>query len=188
LEVNNVTNFNISNNLVLGRLSCNSLSRNISGKIVNNTIGGSLQYCEVLSFPSGYSKALQISNNILYTKVECDNRTGNNNYNTLDYQKFNNNIVRKGNYNVIDASNKVLTDMTTLFTFSGSNELQYTLSATSPAKGAGENGTDCGAFGGSEPYIIGGLPIGPVITDLQVPSTARQNETIQIKLKAKVQN
>ena len=188
LEISNVVNFNISNNLVLGRINCNSLSRSISGKIINNTIGGSLQYCEPLVFPSGYSKAVQISNNILYTKIECDNRSGINNYNTSDYQKFNNNIVRKGNYNVIDVSNKVITDMTTLFTFSGSNELQYTLSATSPAKGAGEGGIDCGAFGGTEPYIVGGSPIGPIIEDLQVPSTARQNEVIKIKLKAKVQN
>jgi hypothetical protein len=188
LEIQNVTNFNISNNLILGWVNCSSLSRNISGKIINNTIGGSLEYCEPLKFPSGYTKAIQVSNNILYTKIECDNRTGNNNYNTSDYQKFNNNVVRKGNYNVIDVSNKVITDMTTLFTLSGSNELQYQLSANSPAKGAGEGGTDCGVFGGTEPYIIGGLPVGPVITDLQMPSTARQNETIQIKLKAKVQN
>ena len=73
-------------------------------------------------------------------------------------------------------------------TASTSVDGQYILSVNSPAKGAGEGGTDCGAFGGLEPYLIGGSPIGPIIEDIQVPSTARQNETIQVKLKARVQN
>lgn len=182
-----ITNFTIANNIILGAIVFEYLTPTQTGRIYNNTVGLSLLFCD----PIGYREAIAsvtISNNVFLSPVTCDNRNANNNYQTSNFAKFNNNILRKGNYQSTDVSNKFLTDMTTIFANVGSSDAQYTLSANSPAKGAGENGIDCGAFGGSEPYIIGGLPIGPVITDLQVPSTARQNETIQIKLKAKVQN
>ena len=132
---------------------------------------------------------LTIRNNIFVSPEICGNVSSNTNYATSHFGKFNNNIVRKGNYQSNDASNKFLTDMGTLFTDLGiTPDAKYTLSATSPAKGAGEGGTDCGAFGGSEPYVLTGAPLGPIIQEIQVPSMARQNETIQIKLKAKVQN
>jgi hypothetical protein len=181
------SNFTIQNNLVQTAINIPFVGGAATGKIINNTVGFILTICDPLSY--GYTiNGIAISNNIFISPVTCDNRDARLNYPTSSFAKFNNNILRKGNYQSTDVSNKFLTDMTTIFANAGSSDTQYLLSTNSPAKGAGEGGTDCGAFGGSEPYIIGGLPIGPVITDLQVPSTARQNETIQIKLKAKVQN
>jgi hypothetical protein len=181
------TNFTIANNIILGAILFEYLTPTQTGRIYNNTVGLSLSLCDPISYREAIA-SVTVSNNIFLSPVTCDNRSANNNYQTSNFAKFNNNILRKGNYQSTDVSNKFLMDMTTIFANAGSSDAQYTLSANSPAKGAGEGGIDCGAFGGAEPYIIGGLPIGPVITDLQVPSTARQNETIQIKLKAKVQN
>ena len=183
------SNFKITNCIVLGAISTSVLTQTITGKITFNTVGANQTNCVGVSFSGNFNKPIDISNNIFLSTINCNNDNGGQNYRTDFYAKFNNNIVRKGNYQSTDVSNKFLTDMTTLFTNTGTSpDSKYLLSATSPAKGAGEGGTDCGAFGGTEPYIIGGTPLGPIIEDLQVPSTARQNEVIKIKLKAKVQN
>jgi hypothetical protein len=183
------TNFLIRNSLINGRIGTNNSSVQYTGKISYNILN--LDRCDVISL-GNINVNVSLTNNILITPQTCNNANGGQNFRTDYYAKFSNNIVRQGNYQSNDPSNKFLNveNMAlVLFTTAGTSlEGQYILSANSPAKGAGEGGTDCGAFGGTEPYIIGGLPIGPVITDLQVPSTARQNETIQIKLKAKVQN
>jgi hypothetical protein len=48
--------------------------------------------------------------------------------------------------------------------------------------------TDAGAFGGEEPYVQSGIPTGPVVYKLVVPSVAANNSTIQIQVKAKTNN
>jgi hypothetical protein len=62
------------------------------------------------------------------------------------------------------------------------------LATTSPAKGAGENGTDCGAFGGDEPYVLSGIPFVPTIYELKVPQTVSQGGTLNVQIKAKTNN
>ena len=183
-------NYIFKNNFVLGKIEFQTFNDVTGiGKVTNNSIGMNSTTCKPLDFVNGKVLNVSVSNNILVSPVTCDNRGGTNNFQTSNIGKFNNNIIRLGNYQSTDVSNKFITDMTTLFTNTGTSpDSKYLLSATSPAKGAGEGGTDCGAFGGTEPYIIGGTPLGPIIEDLQVPSTARQNEVIKIKLKAKVQN
>jgi hypothetical protein len=186
------TNFQIINNIVAGQIFLYINGASISGIIRNNSLIGLNAECTPLSISNDFNNGIVISNNIFITPTSCNNASGQQNYLTNYFAKFNNNIVRQGNYRSNDPSNKFLNDADmakVVFTATGTSaDGQYILNTNSPAKSAGEGGTDCGAFGGTEPYIIGGLPIGPVITDLQVPSTARQNETIQIKLKAKVQN
>ncbi len=183
-----ISNFLIQNSIVNGTINAGSSSSNYSGKIISNVInpGG----CIPLGFAEN-SINIIVSNNIFVTPPTCNNADGRQNYRTDYFAKFNNNIIRQGNYRSNDPSNKLLNaaDVAKVFTTTGTSlEGQYMLGTDSPAKGAGEGGTDIGAFGGPEPYVIGGAPIGPTITELQVPSTARQNETIQIRLKARVQN
>lgn len=67
-------------------------------------------------------------------------------------------------------------------------EQRYTLATASPAKGAGENGVDAGAFGGDDPYVLGGVPFIPTITQLTVPATAPQNGTMTVTIKAQTNN
>lgn len=184
------SNFTIQGNIIQNRIDSPFTTGAASGKIIYNTVG-SVDRCSPLSSRATVN-GMDISNNIFISPITCDNRDANTNFRTNFFAKFNNNVVRLGNYQSNDPSNKFLNTENmalALFTAAGTSlEGQYILSANSPAKGAGEGGTDIGAFGGPEPYVIGGAPLGPTITDLQVPSTARQNETIQIKLKARVQN
>ncbi len=182
------SDFTIQNNIIFRGIRFGVLTASNTGKIINNTVGVA-GACKPLDYGQFPIVNLTIRNNIFVSPENCGNLSSNTNYATAHFGKFNNNIVRTGNYQSVDASNKFLTDMTTLFTDLGiTPDAKYTLSANSPAKGAGEGGTDCGAFGGPDPYVLTGSPIGPIIQDIQVPSTARQNETIQVKLKARVQN
>lgn len=63
-------------------------------------------------------------------------------------------------------------------------EEYYILKEGSPAKGAAYDGGDCGAFGGSTPYIICGRPQGiPYLTDVEVPAQPKDNKlTVTFKV------
>lgn len=62
------------------------------------------------------------------------------------------------------------------------------LAPNSPARGAGEYGTDCGAFGGDDPYVLSGIPDIPIIYQLSVPSQVPQNRVLNVQIKAKTNN
>ncbi|GAB5554182.1 MAG: hypothetical protein Sapg2KO_37730 [Saprospiraceae bacterium] len=62
---------------------------------------------------------------------------------------------------------------------------RYQLSSTSPAKGAGRNGEDCGVFGGASPYQLSGIPKRPLIYQLDVPGNAQGGSmTIEVKVRS----
>jgi hypothetical protein len=56
-----------------------------------------------------------------------------------------------------------------IFTLEGIDDQCYRLKDGSPAKGAAQDGGDCGPFGGLYPYVIGGMPYGhPYYTHISV--------------------
>ncbi len=63
-------------------------------------------------------------------------------------------------------------------------EQYFQLKDNSPAKGKAYDGGDCGAFGGSTPFIICGRPQGiPYITDVEVPAQPKDNKlTVTFKV------
>lgn len=64
----------------------------------------------------------------------------------------------------------------------------YQVLAGNVAKTASSTESECGAFGGAEPFILGCRPVYlPYIYDLNVPTAASGN-TLNISFKAKVQN
>lgn len=67
-------------------------------------------------------------------------------------------------------------------------DARYQLAPNSPARGAGENGTDCGAFGGDDPYVLGGIPDIPSIYYLNVQPSVPQGGTLNVQIKAKTNN
>jgi hypothetical protein len=52
----------------------------------------------------------------------------------------------------------------------------------------GSTATNAGAYGGAEPYITSGIPIGPYAYEFVVPNVAATNSNIQIRVKAKSNN
>ena len=67
----------------------------------------------------------------------------------------------------------------------GSTDGQYQLKENSPAKGAGENGVDIGAFGGPDPYVLSGVPSIPVIYELNVSGFSNDEDKLPVTIKAK---
>ncbi|MCB1121837.1 MAG: hypothetical protein KJT03_09835 [Verrucomicrobiae bacterium] len=67
---------------------------------------------------------------------------------------------------------------------SGSSDGYYQLSEGSLAAGAGLNMSDMGAFGGSSPYVLSGVPGIPRITRFSVPSTATGLTALEFEVEA----
>jgi hypothetical protein len=168
----------IQNNIIVGRVSLTP----VSGEFSNNTVIGT-QTSYVLS-----AENTQIYNNILINK--------NASYDGLNSNSFlasNNNTISR---NVMDnATNSSWPDNyynavdTNIISYQGSGDAQYRLKSGSPAIGYGFNGNDCGAFGGSYPYVLSGLPyMIPHIFDANIPGSANKTDGLNVIIKAKVQN
>jgi len=84
-------------------------------------------------------------------------------------------------------NNKANVSATALFVGDAteSTDGKWKLKAGSPALGAGEGGIDCGAYGGPKPYILSGLPVGPVIYELNVSSYVRPDGKLPMTIKVK---
>lgn len=66
-----------------------------------------------------------------------------------------------------------------------SPDARYQLKAGSPAIGAGANGEDCGMFGGTEPYVLSGMPPVPAIYNFNY---LFNNSSINVDMKVKSHN
>jgi hypothetical protein len=165
----------VKNNLVRNAIAFYGL---ISGTIQNNTFwhpDGSVNY----SGDYRPSTFINIKNNIAKETWYSVPANANLVYNVL-----------YSNQAGLPSSNKVNIPFASVFV-GGSTpalESQFMLSASSPAKGAGENGVDCGAFGGDEPYVLGGVPTGPVIYEFTLPQTIVSGSSLNVLIKARVQN
>jgi hypothetical protein len=98
---------------------------------------------------------------------------------------FQNNIFNSdaGDTTGTPATNKSVSFGTvSVFSTSTSNDNHYSLATSSPAKGFGAGGIDCGAFGGTTPYILSGLPAVPAIIKLTSSSTSASANPYTITL------
>jgi hypothetical protein len=102
------------------------------------------------------------------------------------------------NYSIFgSSSNKILPRTTTpdslFITASNSQAITSTdgffiLKANTPAAGYAIDKTDCGAFGGTTPYVLSGIPAIPNIYFLQVTPNATQAGGLKLTIKAKANN
>jgi hypothetical protein len=85
-----------------------------------------------------------------------------------------------------DAASDVLEQQ--VYTWTGSDDAKFQLRDDSLAIGAC-NGADCGAFAGTTPYILSGLPPRPRITNLVMPASVLQTDTtMQVTVSAESRN
>ncbi len=61
----------------------------------------------------------------------------------------------------------------------------FHLLSDSPAKGSGQNGVDMGIYGGSTPFVDGGRPGLPLITDIDSDFVGSQQSGLDVTIKAK---
>jgi hypothetical protein len=64
----------------------------------------------------------------------------------------------------------------------------FHLAENSIARGAGIEGTDCGIYGGTNPYKEGAVPMNPHIQAISIPSTTDGEGKLHISVKVKAQN
>lgn len=95
---------------------------------------------------------------------------------------------------VTATNNQVNVNMADIYTVTGSYDARFTLKAGSPAIAAGLTvgsvvNPDCGAFGGTNPYKLSGIPNIPAIYQLTVPvSIPSGSATMNITFSARNNN
>lgn len=170
----------VRNNIVLGYIYS---GKTCDGMVIeNNTVicSGSNACLEI-------SATNSIARNNIFINTYGSDDTSIYNYRGVGLSIHNNvtsnNRVQEYVYDkVIDAT------VESLFVNDGSIDSRWQLSENSPAKGAGANGEDCGAFAGSNPYVLSGLPrFIPHITRVEVPARPT-NGKLNIKIKIENQD
>jgi len=69
-----------------------------------------------------------------------------------------------------------------------STDGKWQLDPDGPAAGAGEEGVDCGMFGGLTPYVLSGLPPVPRIYEANIPLSGSSVSGLPVTIKVKSQN
>ncbi|MBO2012728.1 hypothetical protein [Hymenobacter negativus] len=102
---------------------------------------------------------------------------------------YNNNICNATQF-ATGNGNQQNVNMANVFvsTTTGSTDGRYMLKTGSPALGAGINGEDCGMFGGSDAYVLSGMPPIPSIWFFSQPSVVPASGALQVRLKASSHN
>lgn len=140
--------------------------------------------------PSNFSG--MVMNNIFASDITCFNSNVINNISIYSSATLTNCIVTHNIGNGTQFPNQdnnqqnVLPDDIFVGLTGNSPDGQWQLKPLSPAIGAGEDGVDCGIFGGAYPYKLSGLPPIPAIYDFDAPSLP--SSTISVSLKAKSHN
>jgi hypothetical protein len=173
----------------------NAVTGDITNTIISNNIIRGAIYAQSTSGP------LVVSNNVCWTTswtspIDCHNAVIQNNIICYEFSTINPNTGNTISYNIFgedgtDANgNQYNVDMNLVFAdYDGSLDLstdgKWELMAGSPALGAGNGGVDCGAFGGSAPYILSGVPNLPHIYEADVPASATTDSGLQVTIKVK---
>lgn len=142
-----VNNLFISNSILddVDYIKCTSNCLFVNNQIGNNS-GPNSSIIAVV-------ESMIFENNIFLDAVPSNssNPASNNQFHNNVFVNLPTNFTTNGIGNIAATS-------ASLFVGGTGSDAQYQLSTTSPAKGAGLNGVDCGPFGGATPYVLSGLP------------------------------
>jgi hypothetical protein len=164
LAINNAMNIIVSNNLFLnanGYSTSLQMNGSASALATNNIFRGP-QILNNTTLRNNIATALSGTGNETVSLTNC----------ISDH-----NIGASTQYGTANG-NQQNVDMNTVFVNSGSIDGSYRLQTGSPAIGAGNDGVDCGMFGGNYPYVLSGMPEVPAIWYLNVNGS---NVTVKAK-------
>ena len=139
-----------------------------------------LDRCVITAHISNLNVASTVSNSIIVTSglnaaTFADTYKGNISHCMAVGSSF----LPVGNNNINGAN------LQDVFLAAGSDDARWQLKPASPARGAGLDGVDLGAFGGVQPYILSGLPSKPRLTRFIAPAVATEASGLRIELEAK---
>jgi hypothetical protein len=163
--------------------------------VANNYLFHSCTGCGggVAALISPPTSSLEVSNNIFAGGINVANAIVQNNFfNTDNSFTASTSLVRNnihtngylpaGNGNINSSS------LGLRFVDTGSTDGRWKLKPTSPGLGAGFGGVDVGIFGGSEPYVLSGIPPIPTIYSLTAPAVGEKNTGLPVQIKVKSNN
>lgn len=158
-------NATISNNVIVHSSSYNtSMISNVYNSVITNNI-----FIDTYNASGAYFSLSLSNNNVIENNVTSCSADDTN------WADYPNNTFLGGN------------DLTAIFDTTGIADRYYRLCENSPAKGAGVNGSDCGAYAGDS-YVPSGLPLFyPYFTRVEIPSVTTDGK-LNIKLNIKTQN
>jgi len=192
--LNSSSNILLTNNLIVGYIDFSANAGNSSTYILkNNTFYGNIagtfhaEGCQMLE------------NNVIIVTDTSASITSNNGLYNNPFSTAGHNITNVQNLfkydGLADNTNLVnpkLTIDSLFLDFSNplvsSNDGIFQLRATAVAKKFGNDGTDAGAFGGTYPYVLSGIPAIPNIYFAQVPQTGTSNGGLKVHLKIQANN
>jgi len=91
--------------------------------------------------------------------------------------------LQTGQNGTMTMENNYLSESTSFVTNTTSTDGKYQLAANSDLKNKAPNGKEVGAFGGSSPYILSGLPNVPHIYEIIAPTSASAASGLDVILK-----
>lgn len=173
-----------------------NIGDNSSNVVINNNIIGGDVGSSVSISASAKANTI-IQNNIIFYRQStsaCDCLYKNNvflhNGSPRSTSNVNQNNIFVYNETGLDNTNIVNIPQDSIFVgyptkgaFSFDNRFRLKQSPPSPAIGAGVGGTDCGIFGGNDPYQLSGLPFVPIIYELNAPSSGTATNGIEVEVK-----
>ncbi len=165
-----------SHNVTIQNCFLHEVNANEHTSIVSNSDGG----------------PFTIRNNVLYGSLSLYNSNIDNNILragtvTATSSGIHNNLANSTQFGSANG-NQTSVNMTEVFLGTGSTDGQWRLSATSPAIGAGLDGVDCGMFGGSNPYVLSGIPNLPTITFISAPTSGSTLNGLPVTIRARGRN
>ena len=166
----------------------------VAGGCSNIIVTNNLLNAGSASYPAVDAQSSMIfAHNVLFGNVSTTSTNLTNNYlyggNTVSGSgsSYNNNICNgtqfpAGNGNIRNAA------QANVIVNTGSSDGLFQLKVGSPAIGSGTGGVDMGMFGGSDPYVLSGLPAIPAIWSISAPSSGSGASGLQVNIKAKSHN
>ncbi len=183
--LSNSTNTILQNNIILRECTVTaSVNLICSATIKHNTIA----CAPAVDSNLGIGSNIRFENNIiqpLYTDI-----------NTRQFVYFQYNVFTGVSW-AVDNTNKLNQNGNIIYQGFPTNtgnlpeDARYILALNSPAKNSGSPTSanyDCGAFGGSEPYVLSGLPAVPTIYEMVVPTSVATGQTLDVIVKARIGN
>lgn len=191
---NDMPSYLVSNCIIAGIVDFDSYS---SGTIKNCVIYGNCKSGYLVNVRKAeFYNNIVINTNTEY-KVENEESVLYRNICTINFNESRGNTFTNNVINIDpEYASPVYTDnkcvgnvaLTDVFAWGEGLERRFMLSADSPAKGYATDGSDCGAFGGSTPYVLSGIPqFYPHITEVSIPTKTSDNK-LKVTLKIVNQN
>lgn len=175
--------------------AANSIGHIIENTILCNniqTINGDFQFKNCI-FTYNYSYLFWYVNNASFTNcIFADNQNGGsfNGYNNYySYCIFHSNSLDTSNHLFSNCVKNVSYTSNFKNAVSGafSYDHDYHLSDTTVALSAGTNGTQCGIYGGENPYKDGAVPINPHIYFKNIPTATNSQGKLEVQIKVQAQ-